>query len=662
MLNERRERLLRLLLTACRPLPSAEIGRLLGYPARSVRYDLEILSDWVADHGAKLVSTAGVGYHLEGDLAKLREHLDRLMAGGAPPGLYIPSPRERVRRLLLMLLSDEAPQRLGVLADRLGVGKSTVHTDLATVESWASRRGLALVRSHAGICLRGAEAHWRRATVDLIGELADEAQLALLLEEHPDAAPLQALLRPLVPHVSWGRLGDLLRDFGVPELSTYVAVMLSRLQAGHTLSFSPGHISQALASPCGREAEAICRALEDRFGVRIPRTEVAGLALQLEAMRTLAAAPEKSIVTPADLELAEQMAILVETRLGIGLRHDQEFLMGLALHLRPIAERLRRGEVVENPLLDEVRAKYPAACLAAQDVGRALSAIWGLPVPEPEVGYLAIHIAAALEREKLRRRPVPRALIVCSSGVGTSALLLTRIRSLLPEIQPGRVVSAFRVREVLAEDPHDLVIATCRVPPCGLPVVRVSPLLGDDDVARVRRTVATLQSEAWRGRQPVLSDLLTAETIALDVEAQTWEEAIRAGGDLLVKAGRVEPRYVDAMVRTAREYGAYIVLGPGFALPHARPDDGVLRLGMSLVRLRNPVPFGHPDNDPVRLVVCLGAIDNETHLKALMELSELLGDPKSVEALLSAPDVEAVLRLIRSVSPPSAESTEGEVT
>jgi len=160
----------------------------------------------------------------------------------------------------------------------------------------------------------------------------------------------------------------------------------------------------------------------------------------------------------------------------------------------------------------------------------------------------------------------------------------------------------------------------------------------------------------------VLSDLLTAETIALDVEAQTWEEAIRAGGDLLVKAGRVEPRYVDAMVRTAREYGAYIVLGPGFALPHARPDDGVLRVGMSLVRLRNPVPFGHPDNDPVRLVVCLGAIDNETHLKALMELSELLGDPKSVEALLSAPDVEAVLRLIRSVSPPSAESTEGEVT
>ncbi|WP_374713309.1 BglG family transcription antiterminator [Symbiobacterium terraclitae] len=662
MLNDRRQRLLRLLLAASGPLPATEIGRLLGYPARSVRYDLEALSDWVAAHGVQLVSTAGVGYHLEGETGRLREYLDRFVAAEAPPGEYIPSPRERVRRLLLMLLSDEAPRRLGDLADRLGVGKSTVHADLAAAESWASRRGLALVRGHAGICLQGTEGHWRQAIADLVGELADEAQLALLLEDHPDSEPLQALLRPLLPHVAWGPLGDLMREFGAPELSVHVAVMISRLYAGHTLSFSPGHISRGASSPCARQAQAICQALQERFAIRIPHTELAALALQLEAARAVEAVPETGIATREDLELAEQMAILVETRLGIALRQDREFLMGLALHLGPIALRLRRGEVVENPLLDEVRAKYPAACLAAQDVGRALSAIWGLKVPDPEVGYLAIHIAAAMEREKLRRRPPPRALLVCSSGVGTSSLLLTRLRSLLPEIQPGRVVSAFRMREVLAEDPHDLVIATCQVPPCGLPVVRVSPLLGEDDVVRVRRTAQTLQSEAWRGRQPVLRDLLTAETVALDVEAQTWEEAIRAGGALLVNAGLAEPRYVEAMVRTAREFGPYIVLGPGFALPHARPEDGVLRLGMSMIRLRQPVPFGHPENDPVSLVVCLGAIDHETHLKALMQLSELLGNRDAVAALQSAPDVATVLRLVGSVSGRPEEADRGEAT
>lgn len=160
----------------------------------------------------------------------------------------------------------------------------------------------------------------------------------------------------------------------------------------------------------------------------------------------------------------------------------------------------------------------------------------------------------------------------------------------------------------------------------------------------------------------MLRDLLTAETVALDVEAQTWEEAIRAGGALLVNAGLAEPRYVEAMVRTAREFGPYIVLGPGFALPHARPEDGVLRLGMSMIRLRQPVPFGHPENDPVSLVVCLGAIDHETHLKALMQLSELLGNRDAVAALQSAPDVATVLRLVGSVSGRAEEADRGEAT
>ena len=70
----------------------------------SVRYDLELLCDWVAAHGGAAASTAGVGYHLEGDTDRVRRHLDRLMTGGPPPSEYIPSPWERVRRLLLMCL------------------------------------------------------------------------------------------------------------------------------------------------------------------------------------------------------------------------------------------------------------------------------------------------------------------------------------------------------------------------------------------------------------------------------------------------------------------------------------------------------------------------------------------------------------------------------
>jgi len=56
-------------------------------------------------------------------------------------------------------------------------------------------------------------------------------------------------------------------------------------------------------------------------------------------------------------------------------------------------------------------------------------------------------------------------------------------------------------------------------------------------------------------RQPVLNDLLTEKTIKLNVEVDNWEEAIREGGKLLLEAGKIEARYIDAMIRRQSSSG-----------------------------------------------------------------------------------------------------------
>ena len=75
----------------------------------------------------------------------------------------------------------------------------------------------------------------------------------------------------------------------------------------------------------------------------------------------------------------------------------------------------------------------------------------------------------------------------------------------------------------------------------------------------------------------VLRNLLTEKTIQLNVEAKNWEQAVRMGGQLLIDNGFVESRYVDAMVKAVKEMGPYIVIAPGIAMPHARPEEGVKR-------------------------------------------------------------------------------------
>ncbi len=148
-----------------------------------------------------------------------------------------------------------------------------------------------------------------------------------------------------------------------------------------------------------------------------------------------------------------------------------------------------------------------------------------------------------------------------------------------------------------------------------------------------------------------LSAMLTAETVRARVGASSWEDAARAAGELLVAAGCVEPRYVEAMMSVFREMGPYAVIAPGIVLLHARPDDGVLRPCLALVTLATPVPFGHRENDPVDLVVALGAVDKQAHVAALQELALLLGDQAALVRIRAAQNDRDLLLAVRSQGP-----------
>ena len=135
-----------------------------------------------------------------------------------------------------------------------------------------------------------------------------------------------------------------------------------------------------------------------------------------------------------------------------------------------------------------------------------------------------------------------------------------------------------------------------------------------------------------------LASLLTDETVRARVHVVSWQEAVDRVGGLLVGAGAVELRYIEAMKLVLREMGPYAVIAPGVVLLHARPEDGVRRPCLALMTLATPVPFGHSQNDPVDLVVALGAVDKQAHIVALQELARLLMDQPTLERIRSAQD------------------------
>ncbi|SCG82376.1 PRD domain-containing protein [Proteiniborus sp. DW1] len=147
----------------------------------------------------------------------------------------------------------------------------------------------------------------------------------------------------------------------------------------------------------------------------------------------------------------------------------------------------------------------------------------------------------------------------------------------------------------------------------------------------------------------LLIDLITEGTIDLEVSAENWEAAVRKGGELLVSSGAAENRYIKAMIEMVRQLGPYIVISKGIAFPHARPEDGVLKNGVSLITLKEAVDFGDEDNDPIKLVISFCSTDSEGHLTALSELVDFLRDEDAVNNVMNAKSKSEVVEIMKRV-------------
>jgi len=145
-----------------------------------------------------------------------------------------------------------------------------------------------------------------------------------------------------------------------------------------------------------------------------------------------------------------------------------------------------------------------------------------------------------------------------------------------------------------------------------------------------------------------MSSIFLAKSIELQVSVSNAEEAIRKAGGLLVKSDYATNEFVEDMVKVYNELGSYIVIAPGLALPHARPEAGAKQNGFSLITLKNPIYFGHRTNDPVRVVIGMSAINNNAHVKSLMILADKLGEEGIINQVADAKTAEQIVEIFKT--------------
>ncbi|WP_068267996.1 PTS sugar transporter subunit IIA [Caviibacter abscessus] len=137
--------------------------------------------------------------------------------------------------------------------------------------------------------------------------------------------------------------------------------------------------------------------------------------------------------------------------------------------------------------------------------------------------------------------------------------------------------------------------------------------------------------------------IFNASNIEVVESINNWEEAIRKASENLIKNKYIEERYVEAMISSVKKLGFYIVLADLIAMPHARPENGVLKTGVSFLKLNNAVKFGEND---VKFIFVLAAINSDSHIDTIKELMKIFQNENKMKKLENVKTKEEILAII----------------
>ena len=142
-----------------------------------------------------------------------------------------------------------------------------------------------------------------------------------------------------------------------------------------------------------------------------------------------------------------------------------------------------------------------------------------------------------------------------------------------------------------------------------------------------------------------MSTYLSKESIKIDFSAVDWVDAVLESGNLLVKAGVATPDYCNALVEMVKKYGAYMLVTDGVAMPHAQSHKGVIKNGISFLRLKKAVNFPDREDNPISVLIAVAAKDNDSHLQAMARVAEALTNDETVNFLKICGDADEVMKI-----------------
>ena len=692
MLDQRAAALLNLLKNYG-PQRIKRLEKELGCTRRQITYDVKKINDWLIDQGMPPIQndrSKGLTVPSQWD-----EKVDEKMPV-VKTYTYIASPNERKGLILLKVFTHNEYVSLNHLISLLKVSKNTVLASIKEAAKFAEKHHVIIKYTRKnGYELVGEEGDIRFLLMHCISEFIRYEEGSKLLEDlynqENGAGSYEQSYEKIASLLSEmeKQLGIKYVEEKVQEVIVFLLFLLLRIQKGVSIFYRDDR-REILANL--KEYEIISEKVT-HLGISKETDEhlyVASLLIGLQCkdghINETVFLMERQLYSLTQVIIQE-----FELLACVSISNQEELARSLYFHIRPAYYRMLFHIPIVNPLLKQIKEEFPDLFVLVKKSLKPLEEFVKRPITEEEAGYITLHFGSYVDVANIQVDLRKKAVIVCPNGMGTSNMLKYQIEKLLPEVEILTIYSLSDY-DYQREVEFDLLFST--VPfQTTKPIIMVNPILtaldkarilhefdfhvlkkqdvksvGVNQIMEVIKLFTTINDEnglyetlcdlvmgntaaQFRGYKPVISDLLKREMIQIKDKVNSWQEAIHVAASPLLDIQAIEPRYIDAMINNIEKLGSYVVLAPNVAIPHARPESGVKKLSMSLLKLNEPISFSADDpRKNVQLIFVLAAVDNHSHLKALSQLTELLEEEENIDQMVEMSTTESFLELIQSYS------------
>lgn len=664
-LNQRSKEILALLLENTEAeLSIKKLAEHYQVSERSVRYDLKNIDYFLKEQGlSELKRNIKTEITLYDNQITSDEQTKKLLSTLRKDN-YVYTPEER-KDFIYMELLKENRTTIEQLAKLLRVSRSTINSDLIKLRKDLEQIELGVNFSNKnGLVIEGIEEEIRRKAFDTINNHPNyihsfEQELSRLIEKNEPANEIYSNYFEKIVEEVETVAGKTYTEQSFHDLVNKLIIVIYRMKKNKYI-----HNENTILAALDYTTEFTVlknemKNVEKKYSFSIPTTEILFLTDLFLGGNLLRA---NDYLSEDWLELhifVNELIESVSNKLHVDLSVDYGLFDALVLHLGPAFRRMQNKTYHENKLLDYIKDNYKELYSIVSESLADIRMEDMTIFSEDEIGYIILHVASSLEKLSPKNSKL-NVLIVCNSSLGTAKLIESKIKRYF-DFAVTDTIAERELDNYLSENKIDLIISTINLE-TSIPTIKVSPLLNSQEILEIRQleyqillhhkknniTQAFVKQNVniSEDSKPMLKELLVSETVNTNVGVSNWEEAIKRGGKLLADNGYIEESYIDAMINSVKELGPYIVIAPGIAMPHARGEDGVNKIGFSLITLEEPVNFGHEKHDPVSIVVCLAATDHSTHLRALSDLVTYLNDEVFIQFLKETDSPEEVIKYI----------------